>query len=96
MLNPKVNKIYNDINYKKDNFINFNSVKSLIKFYLKKKINFYINSTGANIYSILIEFIFNIQGGIKFEMIQPSLPIENVGYDYYKNYIIPKSILIKK
>ena len=98
LLNPKVNKIYDDINYKNDNFINFNSVKSLIKFLYKKKNKFfYINSTGANIYSILIEFIFNIQGGIKFEMIQPSLPLGNIDYDYYKNYIrLPKSILIKK
>ena len=39
LLNPKVNKIYNDLNFKKDNFTNFNSVKNLIKF-LNKKIIF--------------------------------------------------------
>jgi hypothetical protein len=98
LINSKVSQSYSSSNYKKDNFINFTSTISLLKFLIRKKNNFfYLNTTGKNFFSILIEFFFNLQNGIKFELIQPSLPLGKIGHKYLKNlYSLPRLILAKK
>tara|TARA_B100000787_G_scaffold169719_2_gene161940 strand:+ start:2715 stop:3845 length:1131 start_codon:yes stop_codon:yes gene_type:complete len=98
LINSKVSQSYNNSNYKKDNFINFTSIISLLKFLIRKKNNFfYTNTTGKNFFSILIDFIFNFQNGIKFDVIQTSLPLGKIGRKNLKNsFRLPKLILIKK
>ena len=82
-----------DVSYvRKDNFLNFDSIFSLLKFLTKSKKNFYyVNTTGKNFISILIEIFFILHRGIKFEIIQTSLPLlSKKNIDYRKIINIPK------
>ena len=76
LIDSKIFQAYDNYDFKNENFYNFGSFLSLLKFLSKDKKKFYyVNLAGKNFFSILIEVIFNLQGGTKFDIIQPSLPI---------------------
>ena len=76
LIDFKTFQSYENSNFRNDNFLNFKSYSSLLDFLMKNKNNFfYINLTGKNLTSTLIEIFFSLYGGVKFEIIQPSLPL---------------------
>ena len=92
LINLKAHQAYENSNLKKDNFLNFKSTLSLFKFLNQNKKKFYyVNLTGKNFFGILIEIFFNFQGGIKFEIIQPSIPlIKKKNFNLYKKITFNK------